>query len=251
MAGGADEMKKTGNTILITGGATGIGLALAGAFLKSGNEVIICGRRREKLRAAHSRFPRLHIRVCDVTKTRSRSALVEWAMKRFKTLNMLVNNAGIQRSVDLTKGSRDLALAEAEIAVNLIAPIHLSALLIPHLRCQKQSAIINISSGLAFTPLADVLVYSATKAAIHSLSLSMRHQLRNTPIRVFEIAPPMVATALSGKRHRPEEAEYYMSVEEIVQGILNALERDIYEVALGAAAHLSRQRDALFAAINQ
>jgi uncharacterized oxidoreductase len=164
---------------------------------------------------------------------------------------MLVNNAGIQRSVDLSKGPKDLALAEAEIAVNLTAPIQVSALLIPHLRRQKQSAIINISSGLAFTPLADVPVYSATKSAIHSLSLSMRHQLRITPIRVFEIAPPMVTTALSGQRHRQEEAEYYMSAEEVVRGILNALERDIYEVALGAAARLHRKRDALFAAINQ
>jgi len=243
-------MKKTGNTILITGGATGIGLAIAKAFMKNGNEVIICGRRREKLKIAKSRFPDLHIKVCDITKKRSRLILVEWATKRFKSLNVLVNNAGIQRSADFTRGPKDLFMAEAEIAVNLTAPIQLSDLMIPHLRRQKQSAIINISSGLAFTPLADVPVYSATKAAVHSLSLSMRHQLRNTPIRVFEIAPPMVTTALSGQRPRPEEAELYMSAEEVAQGILNAIERDTYEVALGAAVHLHRKRDALFAAIN-
>jgi uncharacterized oxidoreductase len=244
-------MKKSGNTILITGGATGIGLALTEAFLKNGNEVIICGRRREKLQAAKSRFPNLHIKVCDITNKRSRLTLVEWATKRFESLNVLVNNAGIQRSVDFTRGQKDLAKAEAEVAVNLIAPIQLSALLIPHLRQQKQSAIVNISSGLAFTPLAAVPVYCATKAAIHSLSLSMRHQLQNTPIRIFEIAPPMVATALAGRRHRPEDAEYYMSVEDVAQGVLQAIERDIYEVALGAATHLHRQRDAMFDEINQ
>ena len=244
-------MKKSGNTILITGGATGIGFTLAKAFLKNGNEVIICGRRREKLRLARSKLPDLHIKVCDITNKRSRQTLVEWATERFKSLNVLVNNAGIQRSVDFTRGPKDLSKAEAEIAVNLTAPIQLSALLIPHLRRQKQSAIINISSGLAFTPLADVPVYSATKAAFHSLSLSMRHQLRKTPIRVFEIAPPMVATALSGQRPRPEEAELYMLAEDVAKGILKAFEKNIYEVALGVAVHLRRKRDALFATINQ
>ena len=244
-------MKQSGNTVLITGGATGIGLALAKAFLRNDNKVLICGRRREKLMVAQSRFPDLHTKVCDITNKCSRLALVEWVTRRFKSLNVLVNNAGIQHCVDFTRGSKAIRLAEEEIAVNLIAPIQLSALIIPHLRRQKQSAIINISSGLAFTPLADVPVYSATKAAIHSLSLSMRHQLRNTPIRVFEIAPPMVATALSGQRLRPEEAELYMSEDEFAQGVLKAFERNVYEGALGAALHLRRKRDALFDALNQ
>lgn len=244
-------MTSSGNTVLITGGATGIGQALAEAFLKRGNEVVICGRRREKLQAAKSRLPHLHVRVCNVTEPRSRLALIAWATNRFMSLNVLVNNAGIQHSVDFTRGPKDLAQAEAEVATNLMAPMQLSALLIPHLRRQRQSAIVNISSGLAFTPLAAVPVYCATKAAIHSLSLSMRHQLRNTPIRVFEIAPPIVPTSLAGRRHRPEETEFSMPPEEVARGILDALERDRYEVALGAAANLYRQRDAMFTAINQ
>jgi uncharacterized oxidoreductase len=244
-------MKLSGNTILITGGATGIGLALAEGFLKNGNQVLICGRRSEKLQAAKSRLPQLHIRVCDITKPRSRLALVRWATNRFTSLNILVNNAGIQHSVDFTRGPKDLAQAEAEIATNLSAPIQLSALLIPHLRRRKQSAIVHISSGLAFTPLAAVPVYCATKAAIHSLSLSMRHQLRSTPIMVFEIAPPMVATALGGRRRSAEEIEFCMSPEEVARGTLDALKGDRYEVALGAALRLSRQRDALFAAMNE
>jgi uncharacterized oxidoreductase len=244
-------MKGSGNTILITGGATGIGLALAEALLRSDNEVLICGRRRQKLQAARKKLPDLHVRVCDVTKSRSRFAVVEWATNRFESLNVLVNNAGIQRSVDFTRGQKDIPQAEAEVAVNLTAPIQLSALLIPHLRRQKQAAIVNISSGLAFTPLAAVPVYCATKAAIHSLSLSMRYQLRNTPIRVFEIAPPIVATELAGRRRRSEDPGSSMSAEEVARGILAALERDSYEVALGAAAHLYRERDTMFAALNQ
>jgi uncharacterized oxidoreductase len=116
-------MRLSGNTILIAEGATGIGLALAEGFLKLGNEVLICGRRTEKLKAAKSRLPQLHIRVGDVTKPRSRLALVRWATNRFKSLNILVNNAGIQHSVDFTRGAKDLAEAEAEVATNLSAPL--------------------------------------------------------------------------------------------------------------------------------
>jgi uncharacterized oxidoreductase len=244
-------MKISGNTVLITGGATGIGLALAEELLKKGNDVLICGRRREQLRAARSRLPPVHTRVCDVTKPRSRLALVRWATDRFKSLNILINNAGVQHCVDFVRGPRDLADAEAEIATNLAAPIHLSAWLIPHLRRKKQAAIVHISSGLAFTPLAAVPVYCATKAAVHSLSLSMRHQLRGTRIKVFEIAPPMVATALGGRRRSADEIEYCMSAEEVARSTLDALKKNRYEVALGGAVGLFRQRDAMFAAMNR
>lgn len=243
-------MRTAGNTVLITGGATGIGFALAEALVRCGNQVLVCGRRREKLRIARSRVPQLHIRVCDVSKPRARLALVDYVTTRFKPLNILVNNAGIQRPVDFRKGPRDLAQADEEVAANLSAPIHLSALLIPHLRRQRQAAIVNITSGLAFTPLAAVPVYCATKAAVHSLSLSMRHQLRETTIRVFEVAPPIVATELAGARRRPADPGSVMSAEEVTRGILDALEHDTYEVALGPAANLRERREALFPLIN-
>jgi uncharacterized oxidoreductase len=163
----------------------------------------------------------------------------------------LVNNAGIQRQVNFLKGSRDLGEADEEVGTNLIAPIHLSAQLLPHLRRKKEAAIVNISSGLAFTPLAVVPVYCATKAAVHSWCLSLRHQLRNTSVQVFEIAPPMVTTGLSGFRTRPDDSEYVMSAEAVAAGVLKALEKNQHEVALGAAAGLRAQREALFAAINQ
>jgi len=243
-------MNTSGNTVLITGGASGIGLALAEALLKRGNEVIVCGRRRGRLQAAKKRLPKIHARVCDVSGARSRHALVDWLASNFNDLNLLVNNAGIQRPMDFLKGPRDLQDADEEIATNLTAPIHLSALLIPYLRRKKEAAIVNISSGLAFTPLATVPVYCATKAAVHSLSLCLRHQLRDTSVQIFEVAPPMVSTELSGSRKKPEETEHTMSAEAVAVGILDALERNDHEVALGAAANLHAKREALFGAIN-
>lgn len=244
-------MRTTGNTVLITGGGTGIGLALAERLVQRDNQVIICGRRRQRLLAAKKRIHQLNIRVCDVSRPASRRALVQWITSEFDHLNILVNNAGIQRTVDFQRGTRDLLDADEEIATNLVAPIHLSALLIPHLRRQKHAAIVNISSGLAFTPLAVVPVYCATKSAIHSLSLTLRFQLRDTPVRVFEVAPPIVPTGLSGSRHRPEDDEHSMSPDDVARGIVDALENDRYEVALGPAAGLYKQREALFATINE
>ena len=244
-------MKVSGNTILITGGATGIGLALAEAFVHLGNKVVICGRRRNKLLAAKKQNPQLEIRVCDVSRSASRTALLRWMKQRFPSLNILVNNAGIQRRFDFSKGTRDLRQADQEIATNLVAPIHLTALMLPLLRKQSQAAIVNISSGLGFTPLATIPVYCATKAAIHSLSLSLRHQLRLTRVSVFEIAPPMVATELAGRRQRPEEDEYIMSSDAVAREIVRAIETERYEVPLGAAANLHEKRDQMFSAINE
>ena len=243
-------MRTSGHTALITGGGTGIGLAIAEELALRGNTVILCGRRRAPLAQAKSRLPNLDYRVCDLSKPQSRLALAQWATTQFKHLDLLVNNAGIQRPVDFLKRERDLRDADQEIAINLVAPIHLSALLIPHLRRQSQPAIVNISSGLAFTPLAVVPVYCATKAAIHSLCLSMQFQLRKTRIKVFEIAPPIVPTDLSGPRRRPQDGEHSMSASDVAHGVVLALQEDRYEVALGPAAGLHQRREALFAAIN-
>jgi len=230
-------MRVTGNTVLVTGGSTGIGLALARSLAERGNRVIICGRRREKLTEAKSSVSALHTKVCDVSKPGSRRALVQWATERFRSLNVLVNNAGIQHCVDFTKGPRDLGEASAEIATNLTAPLELSAMLIPHLRRRTASAIVNITSGLAFTPLASVPVYCATKAALHSLSLSMRHQLLGTSIRLFEVAPPMVAAGLGGRGHDREAAEWCMSAEEAAEVELPRFHGRFTFVGGAASAH--------------
>ncbi|MFH1313893.1 MAG: SDR family NAD(P)-dependent oxidoreductase [Candidatus Eisenbacteria bacterium] len=243
-------MRVRGNTVLITGGATGIGLALARALADLDNEVIICGRRREMLKEAKSDVPGLHTKMCDVSRGSSRTALVRWVTGRFKSLNILVNNAGVQCSVDFTKGPRDLEEAAKEVATNLMGPLELSAMLIPHLRRRKESAIVNITSGLAFAPLAAVPVYCATKAALHSLSMSMRHQLQGTSIRLFEVAPPMVATDLGGGRGRRAAGAWCMSAEEAASGVIEALAHDRFEVALGGAVHLRKKRDAAFEDMN-
>jgi len=232
-------MKTTGNTILITGGATGIGFALADAFSEAGNEVIICGRRQDKLDEAKRRLPKVNAIRCDVSDAKQRSELFDWTTRNFPNLNILVNNAGIQRQIDFRKGTKDLLAGEDEIETNLRAPVHLSALFIPHLLKQKEAAIVNISSGLAFIPLAVVPVYCATKAAIHSLSLSLRHQLKETSIKVFEIIPPIVDTELhKGARERRGQVERGIKPEEVALTTLRALEADDYELAVGRAQSL-------------
>ncbi|WP_042462787.1 SDR family oxidoreductase [Neobacillus dielmonensis] len=191
-------MNVSGNTILITGGASGIGLAFTERFLSRGNEVIVVGRRQEKLNEAKEKFPQLHIRVCDVSKEEDRKGLVEWVTNEFPKLNVLVNNAGVQQRVNLLNADKDWNYYQNEIAINVEGPIHLSMLLIPHLMQQKYAAILNVSSGLAIMPGVWVPIYSATKAAIHSFSTSLRHQLADTSIEVIEIFPPAVNTDLGG-----------------------------------------------------
>jgi uncharacterized oxidoreductase len=232
-------VKISGNTVLITGGATGIGLALAEAFFRKGNEVIICGRRKNKLLEAQKKLPKLHIKVCDISKDRNRKALFDWATSNFTNLNILVNNAGIQREIDLTQGIADLESGEDEIGVNLEAPIYLSALFIPHLIKQKESAIVNISSGLAFVPIAAMPVYCATKAAIHSFSLSLRHQLDVTKVKVYEVVPPIVDTELDkGARGQRGQDNRGIKPEEVAAATIKGVENDDFEIVIGMAQNL-------------
>lgn len=232
-------MKTVGNTVLITGGATGIGLALTELFLKKGNEVVICGRRERALGEAKAKFPQVHIRRCNLASAEERKALVAWSTETFSGINILVNNAGIQRQIDFLKGAEDLLAGEDEIKTNLQAPIHLSALFIPHLMEQSESAIINVSSGLGFIPLAIMPVYCATKAALHSFSLSLRHQLRETPVKVFEIIPPIVDTELDkGARERRGQKDRGIQPGEVAEATLRGLAQDEYEVPVGKAQFL-------------
>ena len=145
-------MKINGNTVLITGGATGIGFSLARAFLENDNEVIICGRRESKLQEARAGLPGLQAKVCDVSRAEERRALFDWVKTRFENVNVLVNNAGIQKMIDFRKGEEDFADGESEIETNLVAPVHLASLFVP-LFMQKDAAIVNISSSLAFMRL--------------------------------------------------------------------------------------------------
>jgi uncharacterized oxidoreductase len=230
-------MKISGNTILITGGATGIGLALAAAFLKAENEVIICGRREQRLREAQSQLPQLHIKTCDVADAAERQGLYAWTRTNFHSVNVLINNAGIQRPLDFTNGIVEaLTTGDDEIETNLQAPIHLSALFIPHLRVQPAAAIVHITSALGFIPLAAVPVYCATKTALHTFSWSLRHQLRDTSIKVFEVAPPLVDTELQeAARSKKGSAARGISPQVVAEATLQALAKDRFETAVGSA----------------
>jgi uncharacterized oxidoreductase len=232
-------MKITDNTILITGGATGIGLALAEVLIREGNQVLLCGRRKDKLLAAQTKFPSIQFKVCNVAEPKDRLALFEWATLNFPNLNILVNNAGIQRQIDFTKGNVDLLAGEDEIQINFSAPVQLSALFIPHMMKQQQAAIINISSGLGFIPLTIVPIYSATKAAIHSFSWSLRHQLRKTTVKVFEVIPPTVETELDqGARERRRQEYRGIQSTEVAEATLTGLAKDEYEITVGQAQGL-------------
>jgi len=183
--------------MLITGGASGIGFALAERFLEAGNTVIICGRRAAKLEEAQKKHRALRTRVCDVTDPAQRVALAEWAFTEFPELDVLVNNAGIQNRVQLLESPGWPEIHE-EIATNVEAHIHLATLFAPGLAKRPRAAILNVTSGLAFVPRAAVPVYCATKAAMRSFTLSLRHQLADTSIEVIEIIPPAVDTDLGG-----------------------------------------------------
>jgi uncharacterized oxidoreductase len=191
-------MNLANNTVLITGGASGIGFALAERFVRAGSTVIVCGRRADKLQEAQQKLPGLHTHVCDVGNAAERVALLDWVRTEFPALNVLVNNAGIQNRVQLATDTEDWEARRQEIIINVEAPIHLAMLFIDQLQAQAHPAIINVTSGLAFAPAAFVPIYSATKAALHSFTLSLRHQLKQTPIQVLEIVPPAVNTDLGG-----------------------------------------------------
>ncbi|SFN32043.1 uncharacterized oxidoreductase [Chitinophaga sp. YR627] len=188
-------MKLTGNKILITGGASGIGLGLTERFLQEGNTVIVCGRREAALKEVTDKYPAVITKVCDLSTEAERIALFKWVEEQHSDLNVLVNNAGIQQWANITDADF-YERAKAEIATNIEAPVHLTALFtgLPAL-----NTIMNVSSGLAFVPFTKVPVYSATKAFFHSFTLSSRYLLKNKGIEVIEIVPPALNTDLGGK----------------------------------------------------
>jgi uncharacterized oxidoreductase len=228
-------MEFKANKVLVTGGGSGIGFALSERFLQAGSDVIICGRREDKLKEAQLKYPQMHIRVCDLANPTERRALFTWVSESFPGLNILVNNAGIQQRIQLNENPAWETLGQ-ELAINLEAPIHLSTLFIPHLLQQKWSAIINVTSGLSFVPLAHVPVYCATKAALHSFALSMRHQLTGTPISVIEIIPPAVDTDLGGKGLHTFGAP----VNEFTDAVVKQLKKGNIEATYGFASESSR-----------
>ncbi|MEH3110893.1 MAG: SDR family oxidoreductase [Agrobacterium cavarae] len=198
-------MKMTGNTVLITGGGSGIGRALAEAFHALGNKVIISGRRQSALDEVTSANPGMVSVVLDATKAENIRTFAETLTRDHPDLNVVINNAGIMRNEDITAAPDYLEIAEETIATNLLAPIRLTAALLPHFLKKENAAVLTVSSGLAFVPMVATPTYSATKSAIHAYSMALREQLKNTPVEVIEIAPPYVQTTLQGEKQAKDE----------------------------------------------
>ncbi|MDQ6845959.1 MAG: SDR family NAD(P)-dependent oxidoreductase [Bacteroidota bacterium] len=188
-------MKLSNNKILITGGASGIGLGLTERFIREGNTVIICGRREALLKEISEKLPSVITKVCDLSNEADRIELYNWVAENHSDLNVLVNNAGIQNWMSISD-SDFYQKANNEITTNILAPIHLTTLFI---NLQSLNTIINVTSGLAFVPFSKVPVYCGTKAFFRSFTLSLRHILKSENIEVIEMIPPALNTDLGGK----------------------------------------------------
>ena len=221
-------MQMTGNTILITGGGTGIGLAFAKRFVSRGNHVIICGRRAEPLAAAKSETPALETIQCDVSTEANRVALAEEVVAKFPALNVVINNAGIGNRHAPVPQPQDWASHRQELAINLEAPMHLSFLLAPHLAESPFGAIVNVSSGLGIVPMAALSTYCLSKAALHSFTLTLRYQLKTTSLDVVEIIPPSVNT-------RPPLTQAGVDADVFADSIFERLERGEHEIGYGTS----------------
>lgn len=235
-------MKLSGNTVLITGGSAGIGLAFAERFLKAGNTVIVTGRREAALQHAKETHPGLITYVNDLNIESERVALFDWVTANYPEVNVLVNNAGIQQRFNVLKSDakNDWNYFNKEITTNIEAPLHLSILFAPYLAAKEEATIINVTSGLAFTPFAIAPIYSATKAALHSFTISLRHQLSDTSVEVIEVAPPAVSTDLGGAGlHTHGEP-----LDAFADGIFKGLEEGHKEIGYGTSvARLRMSRD--------
>ena len=214
-------MQISGNTLLITGGGSGIGLGLAQEFKNLGNTVLVAGRSPEKLKEAE----RLGFKTysVDMTKTDSRSALAKAVVADYPSLNGVIHNAGIMKNENMLKGPTP-EIREETLATNLTGPMHLTELLLKQLLGQKNAFIMTVTSGLAFSPLAMTPTYSATKAAIHSYTQSLRYQLKDTGIEVLELVPPYVQTGLMGDRQAKDPNA--MPLDAFISEVMQILKND-------------------------
>ena len=218
-------MNLSNNKILITGGASGIGLGLTERFIKDNNTVIICGRREDVLNDVASKFPSVITKVCDLSVEADRIALYEWVAENHPDLDILVNNAGIQNWMNVA--DQDFyQKADVEVTTNILAPIHLTNLFIG---LQSLNAIINVTSGLSFVQLAKVPVYCATKAFFHSFTQSLRYQLKSRNIEVIEMIPPALNTDLGGKGLHDGQP----SVSEFVEAVFKQMKEGKQELTFG------------------
>ena len=247
-----DFMKLSGNTILITGGGSGIGRGLAEALHALGNQVIIAGRRQQILDETTAANPGMKSLTLDMEDPAAIKAFAEKVVTEFPTLNVLFNNAGIMRPEKFL--AQNLADAEAIVTTNLLGPIRLTAALLPHLATQAHATIVNVTSGLAFLPLALTPTYNATKAALHSYTLSLRYQLKATGVEVLELIPPYVQTDLMGGAEDPRAmplGKFIAEVMEIMKQEPTPAEICVEEVKRLRFAAENGKFDAIFQGLNE
>ena len=221
-------MKPSGHVVLVTGGGTGIGLALARKFLAAGNRVIIVGRTAEKLAAAATASPALETCVADVSVAADREKLVA----AFPDTTILINNAGIQNIAPVLDSTPEDI--EHELHVNFLAPVLLTRAFLPNLLKQESAAVINVSSGLALVPKQTAPMYCASKAALHRFSTTLRWQLEGTPVKVFEILPPVVDTAMTAGRGRAK-----ISPDQLADEFWQGFQHDRYEMRIGLTKYFA------------
>jgi uncharacterized oxidoreductase len=223
-------MKLTGNTVFITGGGSGIGRGLAEAFHKLGNQVIISGRRAERLQATIDANPGMQAVALDITDPADIKAVAAKLIADHPGLNVLINNAGIMLP-DGAEGPVDDELLSTTVETNLLGPIRMTSALIEHLKTRDGAVVANVTSVLGFVPMAIAAVYSATKAALHSYTLSQRYLLRDSKVSLIEIAPPWVRTELMNS----SEEERAMPLEAFIAGAIEQLGTDANEILVGQA----------------
>jgi uncharacterized oxidoreductase len=226
-------LKLTGNTILITGGGSGIGRGLAEALHQRKNQVIIAGRRKDRLAEVAQANPGMAWVELDIEDPASISTVAKKLIAEYPKLNVLINNAGVM-NIDDVSAAIDEKLLVTTLTTNVMGPIRMTSALIEHLRRQKDAVIINTSSVLGFVPMAMAAVYSSTKAALHSYTMSLRYKLRGTPVNVLEIAPPWVQTDLLGSNDEPRA----MPLAEFIQETMQVLGTDAEEILVERAKPL-------------
>jgi uncharacterized oxidoreductase len=227
-------MRMQNNTVLITGGSAGIGLATAKAFVATGNTVIVCGRDQLRLQKAKEAVPGIHAIQCDLARDDELAGLLPRVQRDFPRLNLLINNAAVMCKYQFGESVEEGALIEDEVRINLLAPMKLTSQFLPVLQRQTTAAVVFVSSGLAYVPVANLAVYCATKAALHSFARSLRAQLKKTSIKVFELLPPPVDTDLARELRMPK-----IPAEKVARELLKGLEREHYEMRVGMVKPLT------------
>lgn len=214
------------STILITGGTSGIGLELVKQLTEQGSKIIVTGRKLDALLETKKLFPNVHTFQSDVSKAKDIEKLYEDVTQQFPDLNIIINNAGLMRLIDLQDRSLDLENINSEIATNLSGTIQMVHQFLPHLLTKKSAAIVNVSSGIAFMTYSAAPIYSATKAGIHAYTQALRLQLEDTHVKVFEMIPPGVKTNLQNDWVKQPNENMMMTAEKMVKVVIDGLLKD-------------------------